>query len=113
MSMYLKGITFCGCFYFLRFPRTLLHIGSLKDPFISFYMTFEQTWFIMADRWFVVKDVQRDDYRLWITNNWHHICLSFDSITMQVVFVKVVSIYNKCNVDLVLTKQTCYFRMDF
>ena len=85
-----KGLTVCGRFYFLRFPQFLLRIGTEEDPFVRFYAKYDQSYFELAKRWFVVQDIQENSYHIWKTNIWNHICLSFERTTMRINFVKVI-----------------------
>ncbi len=38
---------------------------------------------------FLLKDPQRDDYKLWKTNVWNHVCLTYEKDTSHLRVVKV------------------------
>ena len=91
-SEFSKGITFCGRFYFLRFPQKLLEIGLANPkPFITIQRKKikENFWLFIGGVAFEIKNVQSENNPLWITNQWHHFCLSFSVETLHVSMIKV------------------------
>ena len=102
-SEFSKGITFCGRFYFLRFPQTLLEIGlAAPQPFIRIGRSKikENFWLLIGGVILEIKDVQNDSNQLWITNQWQHFCFAFNVDIFHISIIKV-SIY-------LLTQFFCY-----
>ena len=75
-----KGITFCGRFYFHRFPsylKTLVKMGpqeptgleSLPLEFLVFFIGYPMIY--LGGIWFVINE---DRSKIWHTNTWQHIC---------------------------------------
>ena len=91
-SEFSKGITFCGRFNFLRFPRIFLEIGLANpNPFVKIKRRRESEyfWLFIGGVWFEIKDVQNENKQLWITNQWQHFCLAFDADMFHVSIIKV------------------------
>ena len=91
-SEFSKGITFCGRFYFLRFPEILLEIGLANPtPFVKIRRrkVKENFWLCIGGIWFEIKNVQNENKQLWNTNEWQHFCLAFNTGTFHVSIIKV------------------------
>ena len=86
-SEFSKGITFCGRFYFRRFPvGPWLYIGlDSQKPFISM----DKSWIWIGGVFFEIKDVQHENNQLWTTNQWQHFCLAFSVNMFHVSLIKV------------------------
>ena len=90
-----KGITFCGRFYFHRFPsypKPFIKMGpheltaspdSLPLNFLVFLIGYSMIY--LGDIWFVIDDT----YQIAYTNTWHHICLAFDRNTSHITIIQV------------------------
>ena len=93
---FIKGITFCGRFYFHRFtnyPKTLVKMGpheltaapeSLPMNFLVFFIGYPMIY--IGGIWFVINE---DRSKIWHTNTWQHICLAFDRKNSYVTLVIV------------------------
>ena len=90
-----KGITFCGRFYFHRFPsylKTLVKMGpqeptgpeSLPLEFLVFFIGYPMIY--LGGIWFVINE---DRSKIWHTNTWQHICLAFDRKNSHVTLIIV------------------------
>ena len=94
-----KGITFCGRFYFHRFPsylKTLVKMGpqeltaapeSLSLNFLVFFIGYPMIY--LGGIWFVINE---DRSKIWHTNTWQHICLAFDRKNLHVTLI-IVSLF--------------------
>ena len=97
-SEFSKGITFCGRFYFRRFPlwqppespQPLIFIGLdfPGSPFIIIYreMGKENFWLWIGGIFFEIKTAP---YENWITNQWQHFCLAFSVDMLHLSIIKV------------------------
>ena len=98
-SEFSKGITFCGHFYFRRFPvapQPLLYIGlDFQTPFISIGRgkKNENFWLWIGGIFFEIKNAQNEDNQLWITNQWQHFCLAFSSDIFHISIIKVSTFF--------------------
>ena len=92
---FIKGITFCGRFYFHRFPsylKTLVKMGpqeptgpeSLPLEFLVFFIGYPMIY--LGGIWFVINE---DRSKIWHTNTWQHICLAFDRKNSHVTLIIV------------------------
>ena len=82
-----KGMTFCGRFYFLRFPFGVL----MKDPKSSDESSF--LWLSVYEKFdILIGGIFFLSYNSGKTNQWNHICLSFDKDACHVAFVKVYNV---------------------
>ena len=91
-SEFFKGITFCGRFYFLRFPLLLLEIGLGKPvPFIRMKKNKldKNYWLSIGSVFSEIRNVQNENMPLWVTNQWHHFCLAFNVDTSHISLFKV------------------------
>ena len=91
-----KGITFCGRFYFHRFPSKLMPLvkmgpheltaapESLPMNFLVFFIGYPMIY--LGGIWFVINE---DRSKIWHTNTWQHICLAFDRKTSHVTLIIV------------------------
>ena len=93
---FIKGITFCGRFYFHRFPsylKTLVKMGpqeltaapeSLPLNFLVFFIGYPLIY--VGGIWFVIDE---DRSEMWHPNTWQHICLAFDRKTSHLTLIIV------------------------
>ena len=94
-SEFSKGITFCGRFYFRRFPvspQPLLFIGlDFQSPFLIIYREIEKEnfWLWIGGIFFEIKNAQYENNQLWITNQWQHFCLAFSIDMLHLSIIKV------------------------
>ena len=97
---FIKGITFCGRFYFHRFSpvdfshlKTLVKMGpheltaSLESVLLNFLIFF--IGFSMIYVGGIPFVINEDTSKIWHTNTWQHICLAFDRKTSHFTLIIV------------------------
>ena len=88
-----SGITICTRFNYKILSRDeVFHIFSNKNGYhkIGSEAGYEESFLFLWNINWIIKDPESNKFQLWITNNWHHICLSYDRSTSHVIFVKVI-----------------------
>ena len=85
-SNFTNGISICGRFNLTRLAGTtrILAIGNQMWA----HMGYDETFFEFGFRNGIVKEVHTNNFRLWSTNRWHQICISFNRKTSHLMFVK-------------------------
>lgn len=95
------SLSACVRFNYQRFKSytgaTILHVGdlSMKRPFINlpagYPWTFPDLGEYLKDKGYdnwILRELP-DNYVVWKTNTWHHICLSYSDLNSTIIVVKV------------------------
>ena len=101
-----NSLTVCGRFNYKRLGGESVIFDLDKNLAVSFLwltMGYPYTWVNfgnfdadhIASTSYILKDLKTDDFNIWYTNKWHHICFAYDTKTSHIAFVKVHSIYFK------------------
>lgn len=94
-----NSLTFCTRFNFQRLGNRIL---EFRDPLtleLLLWIRLEAkfTWFGYGNHlvegsyssW-LLKDPHSNNYAVWQSNNWHHLCISYNADTTYVNFIKVL-----------------------
>ena len=92
-SNFTQGISICGRFNYNRLGAAgkSTQIFQIETPgaFMWSFMGYQETFMQFGYFNWVVKEVPKNNFRLWSTNQWHQICWSYDRQTSFLMFVKV------------------------
>ena len=92
-----NGITICARFNYLKLGHEakLFEIGP-TTVYFWFKVDYPATWFGFGsartsksyNSW-ILKDPSTEEYNIWYTNKWHHICVAYDQNSNSILFIKV------------------------
>ena len=86
-SNFTHGLSFCARFNYRRLGWNSYTFFTLVPyKFIWLPMGNTETFFFFGKMNWILKD--SDSFRIWSTNKWHHICVSFDRISFNLKVVK-------------------------
>ena len=90
-SIFTEGITICSRFNYRVLSKSIIFsIGSDVDNWkITARAGYDETFLFFWNINWIVKEPDTNKFRIWTTNRWHHICLSFNKSTYQLTLVKV------------------------
>ena len=95
-----NSLTVCGRFNYKRLGGESVIFDLDKNLAVSFLwltMGYPYTWVNfgnfetdhIASTSYILKDPKTDEFSIWYTNKWHHICFAYDAKTSHIAFVKV------------------------
>ena len=95
-----SGLSLCGKFNFkvLGYLSRLYSIGCAHKTAgncIWARMEYKQSFMGFGAFNMVLKDPENEIFMIWRTNQWHQLCLAFDSLTSKLTYVKVICIKNR------------------
>ncbi len=95
-----KGLTFCVRFNYkiLSDASQLFRIENSQWGLLWFKVGYQASFFGLGtglgpdtrSNW-IIKDLQKDRFRIWAANSWHHVCIAYDKKTSRIALVKVCS----------------------
>ena len=88
ISNFDKGITICTRFNYkqLSTQSWIFTQGALSWIFAGY----QESFLMFGNINWILKDPKTQSFRMWITNRWHHICLSYDRNTSHISLMKVM-----------------------
>ena len=94
-SNFTQGITICGRFKYQRLSKesTMFDIAAQQQDqrLVWSFMGYKETFIGFGDNhenW-VVKNPPDNNFLIWASNRWHHVCLAYNRPTAHLLFVKV------------------------
>ena len=95
-----NSFTVCGRFNYKRLGGESVIFDldkNLAASFLWLTMGYPYTWVNfgnfetdhIASTSYILKDPKTDEFSIWYTNKWHHICFAYDAKTSHIAFVKV------------------------
>jgi hypothetical protein len=88
-SNFSQGITICCRFNFKILSRSKVFWIKSGDLTIASEAGYTESFLFFWNMNWIMKEFESQKFRIWNTNRWHHICLSFNKNTSHVTFVKV------------------------
>ena len=70
-----KNLATSFLFYRMDYPNTFLNFGN-----------FDKNHTAMSS--YILNDPKTEEFSIWYTNKWHHVCFGYNSKTNHVVFIK-------------------------
>ena len=61
----------------MRYPLTFIYFGDWREKNNPVYANY------------IVQNPNTQDFSVWYTNKWHHLCMAYDSKTNYITFVMV------------------------
>jgi len=91
LSNFESGLSLCGRFNYklLGDAARLFVIEGQGWSLMWSQMQYKATFISFGDSNWIIKDVEKNTFRIWMAYKWHHMCLSYDRVNKHITFVKV------------------------
>ena len=94
-----NNLSFCARFNYIRLNVVLFRTYSKntsENSFIGLRITYPQSFFAIGDRlkeksfgsW-TLKDPKTNEFIIWYSHQWHHVCFAYKSVTSHITLIKV------------------------
>ena len=84
-----EGISFCGRWNY-RHLDSILFATEEPQFLTKLWIAEDESYFYFGSMNRIVTNGDvNDPFRIWITNQWHHLCVSFDRKSSRLVLIKV------------------------